>query len=178
MRRRNSNHSASESTVVIFPPAIGQVANAMLTSLHGGPQIARKWLKTSALSLQVTSSQISHFNTSFSLLFMLPSGDLRQHVGSTPEFAGVPGASSGYLNSDGVECLLCNSWVTTTRNGYFFPRLKTWFTLRCNLCKYHLLTDKDKMGPLKWSEHHCSPGSSLSLSLSVCEFLQASPPVL
>lgn len=76
----------------------------MPTSLHGGCKIARKWRKTFALSLQMTSSQICHLNTPFSLLFMLPSGSIEQPVGWTPAFAGVPGASPGPLKSNGMEC--------------------------------------------------------------------------
>lgn len=89
-----------------FFPTTHQVANVMLTSQHGGCKVARKWWKTFALSLPILSSQISHLNAPFSLLFLLPSGSTQQHGGLIPDFVGVPGASSGSLKSNDTECLV------------------------------------------------------------------------
>lgn len=83
----------------------GQVANGMLTSFSSGSEIARKWLKNFALSLQITSSQISHFNTPFSLLFVFPSESIWQCVEATPGLVGVLVASWDCWNSKDVECL-------------------------------------------------------------------------
>lgn len=91
-------------SLFIFSNA-GQVANVMLTSFGSGSEIARKWLENFALSLQITSSQISHFNTPFSLLFVFPSESIWQGVEATPGLVGVLVASWDCQNSKDVDCL-------------------------------------------------------------------------
>lgn len=91
-------------SLFIFSNA-GQVANVTLSSSGGGSEIARKWLKNFALSLQITSSQISHFNTPFSLLFVFPSESIWQCVEATPGLVGVLVASWDCRNSKDVDCL-------------------------------------------------------------------------
>lgn len=77
----------------------------MLISFSSGCEIDRKWLKTFALSLQMTSSQVSHFTAPFSLLFMLPAGGRQHPMGATSELVGVLLASSDHMKSKDLECL-------------------------------------------------------------------------
>lgn len=146
-----------------FFPTIGQVTNAMLTSLHGGPQIASKWPKTFALSLQMTS------NSDLSFEYFL---FIAIHVALWK-----PTAACG-INPRIFWGSWCFLWLSEEwwrvmfqvqqlshyhSQRIFFPQDSThdlhYDVIYVNTTYLH--TKTDKTGPLKQSEHHCSPGSGV-----------------